>query len=168
MTLFEAWRHLRPWLHCSYRGPYWYTTQPEHQGYSSGLNLILLKPLANKVHIANNTNKLQTIRHHKHHHRGHGLHICSSGVSPNSPPATGGAKFTSLVSFWSSHSWLWPHRTWQSTNESLQVLQAHEGVLYLTIAEYIVPPALLKPLSVWVPYSPYSVMAVLHSTPATS
>ena len=66
ITWCEAWRHLRPWLHCSYRGPYWYTIQPEHQGYSSGLNLMLLKPLANKVHIANNTNKLQTIRHHKH------------------------------------------------------------------------------------------------------
>ena len=66
--------------------------------------------------------------------------------------ATAGAKYTSLVSFWTQSqltltiSYL--------TNEFLQVLQAHEDVLYLAIAGYTVPPALLKPLSVWFPYSP--------------
>ena len=48
------------------------------------------------------------------------------------------------------------------------MLQAHEDILYLTIAEYTALLALLKPLSVWVLYSPHNVMALLHSTPATS
>ena len=80
--------------------------------------------------------------------------------------ATAGAKYTSLVSFWTQSQLTLT--ILYLTNEFLQVLQAHEDVLYLAIAGYTAPPALLSHCQFGSRTALHNIMAVFLSTPVTS